>query len=237
MIQMEPSLQQLPTPREVDSSNGAIVATVRNPNYSRDMFDSESSNTRYTTGDIILHNEDITGDAENILSSTPGRTVFFEEDSDAASPIISRRKHSRVLDSSVDDDENSLLASPATSIRRDDLDTPQENAIAGWSHGDLNDQHDNAQDQSMNTSGDQSLNSTGLNLHIGQQDLISDSDDQNISHREFNVDEAAVNEMRPHYEVKIKELDEELIKKAARTLLVERGQQLQYQRLWLYPDL
>ena len=58
-----------------------------------------------------------------------------------------------------------------------------------------------------------------------------------IAHREFNVDEAAVNEMRPHYEVKIKELDEELIKKAARTLLVERGQQLQYQRLWLYPDL
>ena len=131
-------------PREVDGSNGAIRATVRNPNYSRDMFDSESSDTRQTTGDIILHND---GGNENILD----------------------------------------------------------------------DQHDNAQDQSMNTSGDQSLNSTGLNLHIGQQDLISDLDDLNISHKEFNVDEAAVDEMRPHFEVKIKELDKELIKKAART--------------------
>ena len=201
-------------PREVDGSNGAFIATVRNPNYSRDMFDSESSDTRQTTGDIILHND---GGNENILSSTPGRTVFFEEDSDAALPIKSRRKHSRVLDSSVDEDENSLLASPATSIRRDDLDAPQENALAGSAHGDLDDQHDNAQDQSMNTSGDQSLNSTGLNLHIGQQDLISDLDDLNISHKEFNVDEAAVDEMRPHFEVKIKELDKELIKKAART--------------------
>ena len=79
-------------PREVDTSNGTIVAMVRNQNYSKDMFDSESFSTRHTNGDIILHDEEITGDAENILSSTPGRKVFFDEDSDAASPIISRKK-------------------------------------------------------------------------------------------------------------------------------------------------
>ena len=69
----------------------------------------------------------------------------------------------------------------------------------------------------MNAPENQSLNSTGLNLHIGQQDLISNSEELNISHREFNVDEVAVNEMRPHFGVKIKEVDEELIKKAAHT--------------------
>ena len=120
-----------------------------------------------------------------------------------------------VLDSSIEDD--SMLASPATSMRRDDLDASQDNHTAGSSHGDLNDQHDKAQDQSMNAPENQSLNSTGLNLHIGQQDLISNSEELNISHREFNVDEVAVNEMRPHFGVKIKEVDEELIKKAAHT--------------------
>ena len=197
-------------PREVDTSNGTIVAMVRNQNYSKDMFDSKSSSTRHTTGDIILHDEEITGDAENILSSTPGRKVFFDEDSDAASPIISRKKRSMVLDSSLEDD--SMIASPATSMRRDDLEVSQDNPAAGSSHGDLNDQHDNA-----HAPENQSLNSTGLNLHIGQQDLISDSKELNISHREFNVDEARVNEMRPHFGAKIQNIDKALIKKAART--------------------
>ena len=165
------------------------------------------------TSDIILHNDEENG---NILSSTPDRSVFFEGDSDTASPIISRRRHSRVLDSSVDEDEGSVHVSPATSMMRDDLDTPQEDAPTNDSHGDLEDQHDGAADQSLNTTGNQSLNSTGLNLHISQQDLIMDSEEPNISHSEFKANKDAVNEMRAHFGVKIKQLDKELIKKAAR---------------------
>ena len=79
-------------PRDVDTSDGAIVATVRNNNYSKDMFDSETSSSKHNTGDIILHTDETTGEEENILASTPARRVFYEEDSDAASPIISQKK-------------------------------------------------------------------------------------------------------------------------------------------------
>merc|ERR1712131_382066 len=97
-------------------------------------------------------------------------------------------------------------------MRRGDLDVSEDNPASGSSHGDPSDQHDNTQ-----ASENQSLNSTGLHLHIGQQDLISDSEEQNISHGELNVDEDKVNNLRPHFNNKILNIDEEFLKKAACT--------------------
>ena len=174
------------------------------------MFDSETSSSKHNTGDIILHTDETTGDDENILASTPARRVFYEEDSDAASPIISRKRRSMILDSSLEDD--SMIASPATSMMRDDLNVSQDDNAPDNSHDDPSDQHDSAQE-----SGNQSLNSTGLHLHIGQHDLISDNEEPNISHSEFNVDEENINNLRPHFNEKILNIDEFFMKKAATT--------------------
>ena len=115
-----------------------------------------------------------------------------------------------ILDSSLEDD--SMIASPATSMMRDDLNVSQDNNAPDNSHGDPSDQHDSAQE-----AGNQSLNSTGLHLHIGQHDLISDTEEPNISHSEFHVNEENVDNLRPHFNEKILNIDEFFMKRAATT--------------------
>ena len=111
--------------------------------------------------------------------------------------------------------------SPATSMRRDDLDNPpqamDETGTDSNTHGDLTDQHDSTADQSLNTTGNQSLNTTGgLNLHISTPDLKTDSDDQNISHAEFQIDRQAIENLREYMETKIGDVDTNILKQATR---------------------